>query len=154
MANYYGACRSNYFKVKDRKAFEAALDGYAWEIEYMDREDPKSKLVLCGTSGGGTPTIRRTPEDELAKLQEEAARLGTDAPDDLQEIDYRELFMTHLQDGEVAILMETGAEKLRYLIGSASAYHSDGRHTFVDLAEIYGKVETEFGVEGVSRCEY
>lgn len=43
----------------------------------------------------------------------------------------------HLQDGSVAVLMEIGAEKLRYLVGEAIAVNSKGESVTVNIESIY-----------------
>ena len=62
------------------------------------------------------------------------------------ELDFQRLFSEHLVAGEVAILMEAGAEKLRYITGYACAYTWDGRFAQVSLSDIYQLVEEKLGV--------
>jgi len=60
-------------------------------------------------------------------------------PNDDQDI--VELVAGHLSDGWVAVLMEAGSEKLRYIHGSAVAVNSEGDLRKVDLSEIYALAE-------------
>ena len=53
----------------------------------------------------------------------------------------------HLADGEVAVLMEIGNQKLQFLNGTAYAVHSDGRTVRLHLNEIYERAAKELGVE-------
>jgi hypothetical protein len=54
-----------------------------------------------------------------------------------------------LREGEVAILLELGHEKLRYLIGAATAIDSSGRRIDLTLAEIYTRAREAFGETAV-----
>jgi hypothetical protein len=49
---------------------------------------------------------------------------------------------THLMDGWVAVLMEIGSEKLRYLTGVAFAVNSKGEYKEVFLDQIYKSAES------------
>ncbi len=60
------------------------------------------------------------------------------------EIDLTAEFAEHLSKEQVAILMEAGAEKLRYVIGEAAAVNSRGRVVFLSLGDIYRRAAREF----------
>ena len=125
MANWYGQSRSNYFKVKNASAFKAwanALHRQVWS-------DGDELFALADNSEGFWPHER----------WDEEAEEGIDC-------DFGVELQGHLADGEVAILMTTGAEKLRYLTGYAVALNADGRRLDVNLDNIYDKVRAEFGV--------
>jgi hypothetical protein len=51
----------------------------------------------------------------------------------------------HLADGEIAVLFEIGNEKLRYLIGTATAVHASGKRVDISLSEIYTRARDAFG---------
>lgn len=134
MANYYATARSNYFKVKDVAAFEqwCALVGLE---SITDDTDQKLVGFLDGNpDGGGFPSSRYDDNDELV------------------EIDLADELAAHLQDGQVAILMEGGAEKHRYIIGWALAVNSKGERKEVSLEDIYEQA-AQLG-EHVTRAEY
>lgn len=57
-----------------------------------------------------------------------------------REVDLVAEISSHLADGEVAILQEVGAEKLRYLTGYSIAVNSLGQTFSVDIDDIYQKV--------------
>ena len=63
--------------------------------------------------------------------------------------DLCESLAQHLKEGEVAILFELGHEKLRYLVGAATAVHSSGRRIDLTLAEIYTRARDAFGETAV-----
>ena len=123
MANWYGTSRSNYFKVKDEDAFR----------EWAESRDLE---VFETTQGLGiAPSF----------MSEDGSWPSYDYDEDY-EIDFQAELIEHLAEGQVAILMTIGAEKLRYLTGYSVALAWDGRRISVDIADIYGKVEVEFGV--------
>ena len=124
MANWYGTARSNYFKVKDEEAF----------LEWTESRDLE---VFEGRGGlfGVAPS----------SMSEDGSWPSYDNEMDA-EIDFQAELIEHLAEGQVAILMTIGSEKLRYLTGSSVALAWDGRRISVDIADIYDKVELEFGV--------
>lgn len=48
-----------------------------------------------------------------------------------------ELVAAHLVDGDVAVFMEVGFEKMRFLVGQAVAINAAGEHRTVSLDDIY-----------------
>jgi len=125
MANYYGVGRSNCFRVKDREAFQAFCN--RWSLELIDKTPD-----LVGFMDNGDGFMNDGYQDEAGEIVE------ADLFDDL---------VPHLQDGEVAVIMETGHEKHNYLVGWATALHSDGRTITVDLGDIYQKTLDQWGVK-------
>lgn len=175
MANYYCSARSNYFKVKDRDAFAAWVEGIGQDLEWSTQTpqeernrrthlqdlrqkfeaqggrgvelaeaiDGLEKLIkdepcclLAGGEGGGWPSHRRDEESG-----------------EYEDFDFLLELADHLQEGEVAILMEAGAEKLRYIIGVANAINHKGEMLQVNLAHIYTLVEETWGITP-TRAEY
>lgn len=51
----------------------------------------------------------------------------------------------HLQDDSVAVLMEAGAEKLRYVAGWAAAVNAKGEVVEIGLHAIYDMAKQKFG---------
>ncbi len=130
MANYTAQFRSNYFWVKDDKAFlawVASLPG----IEAL-RHDPSREVTPFALfADDGIPSF--------------------DTND--QEVHFSTDLAPHLVEDQVAILIEIGNEKLRYLIGHATAVHSSGRSIAISLNDIYREANEAFGVDA-SRAEY
>jgi hypothetical protein len=130
MANYFAAARSSYFKVKDPKAFKAwavsrSLDAWG-ESEYAD---PKVfAIASADPDGAGWPSSVYNEEK-----------------DDFEEINFMAELATHLADRQVAILMEAGAEKLRYVNGCAIAVHANGKTAMVSLGDTYSLAKEAFG---------
>jgi hypothetical protein len=127
MANYYASARTNYFAVTDLEAFKADIESKTSSVEVVSKEEDGLTLVaLLGTDadGGGFPFEF---EDEDG---------------DYVELNWAEIFKAHLEDGWVAIIMESGAEKLRYIAGYAVAYNSKGETVSLNLDDIYDKAKT------------
>lgn len=119
MANYGGFGRTNYFKVKDADAFEAAAAPYGT----VHRRDDGSVCVLADNESG-----------DFSAWDED-----TDEESDLADI-----LPGYLVDGAVAVLMSVGAEKLRYICGWARAVHSSGETVELQLSDIYREAQEAF----------
>ena len=131
MANYYCAARTNYFKVKDMNKFLAWAKQY--EVKVIDdahKEGNPSEvrvgLISENPDSGGWPSYDMDT--------------GSD-------IDFVSLLSEHLADDEVAIFVEAGSEKMRYVVGSAIAVNSAGDVLGVNIDDIYGLVKCEWGVK-------
>ncbi len=128
MANYYATARSNYFAVKDETAFRewaARLGLHILEPTHRDKVAdgiPRYGITPGDGDGSGWPTMRYNEET-----------------DDYDDTDVSEQLSAHLANDEVAILMEVGNEKLRYVSGSAVAVNNQGKSVFHNLGTIYQK---------------
>jgi len=143
MANYYGTTRSNYFRVKDDVAFkdwcnELNLD---WWDKTFDSQDGVFYAISADTGdccGWPTSVVRADPGDP-------------DVENDV-EVDVAAELADHLDPRDVAILLEIGSEKLRYLVGTATAVNSEGKAHTISLANIAEEARTFFGA-GVNVTE-
>jgi len=127
MANYYASARTNYFAVTDLEAFKAELESKTSSVEVVSKEEDGLTLVaLLGSDddGAGFPFEYEDEDGEYVEL------------------DWAEIFKAHLEDGWVAIIMESGAEKLRYIAGYAVAYNSKGETVVINLDQIYEKAKS------------
>jgi len=134
MANYYAYARSNYFRVKDVSAFEALCR--KWNLEKIAKEDRRVGF-LVNSEGGLNTTYCFDPdtgEDVEANFEEELA--------------------SNLVPGEVAIFMQIGWEKLRYLTGWAWAVNHEGKTVSCNLDEIYKLANTLNPKGEITPCEY
>lgn len=117
MADYGAVTRSNYFRVKDKQKFIEWCDSL--ELKPITKENDEK---LCGflvrTDNGAMPTHKGD-----------------------EDFDFFQELATHLVDGEVAVVIEVGAEKDRYLCGFADAVNSQGEMVSVCLDDIYAKAE-------------
>lgn len=130
MANWYGFARTNYFRVKDVDAFKEALKALDVEVIEVEQDSTSSDGRVKGMVGligrdeyGGFPTG------------------GFDGEDEWQDVEVDALVAEHLVDGEVAVFMEVGAEKMRYLTGRAWAINSKGETRQISIDDIYERAK-------------
>lgn len=123
MANYYAACRSNYFRVKSPAAFEDWCNSF--DSVVFERQDAENMYMIYmdDADGCGWPTYRY-PDDP-----------GSEEED--TELDLTAELSEFLFEGQVAILEEIGSEKLRYLHGSSIAVNHRGETIEVNLNDMY-----------------
>jgi hypothetical protein len=121
MADWWGFSRSNYFKVKDKEAFKAWLSDVG-DVSMLQEMD--DYIAIAGDSFGGWPTY---------------------SGDDCEEFDFVEELSGFLADDEVAVLIETGAEKLRYITGVAVAVDNRGKRADISLSDISAQAEAVLG---------
>ncbi|MES2657195.1 MAG: hypothetical protein V4689_01185 [Verrucomicrobiota bacterium] len=127
MANYYATARSNYFAVKDENAFREWAERTGLSILEPDHHEKVAdgirRFAITPKSGGdddGWPISRLDPDT-----------------DGWEDIDVCDELWPHLADNEVAVLLEVGSEKLRYVTGTAVAVNNKGRTVRVNLESIY-----------------
>jgi hypothetical protein len=127
MANWYGSARSNYFCVKDREAFLQWAEKRGLGV-FKSENNPEHFAIHGGdsTDEGLWPSYDMDADTEIDLVAELAG---------------------HLPKGEVAVLMEIGAEKLRYLTGIAVAVNHKGRAAVVSLDDVYRKAARTFRVQ-------
>lgn len=141
MANYYGQSRTNYFAVKDAEKFLAEVEG--WGVEVITQKQEDGTLLygfLDSDDNGGGLSWTRYYEDADGEYQEE-------------ERDWIEWLGTHLADGHVAVLMEVGSEKYRYLNGITFAVNNKGETLRISLDDIYELAKNKLG-EHVTTATY
>jgi len=133
MANWYGTARSNYFTVKDKKAFSLWLEKFPdLEVRSKQQRDEPEYFMIFSTcpDTGGWPSWMwaddENVEDEYVNLVDEIS--------------------PHLNHGQICVLMEAGAEKLRYISGNAVAFNSLGEYTEIVLSDIYDKAYDVFKI--------
>lgn len=130
MANYYGAGRTNAFRVKNVAALKGALEDA--DVEVVE-EGPGTAVVLLvnDPDGGGYW----------------GTALFDDDGEFVDELFVPDMIAEHLEDGEVAVFVHAGAEKLRYITGYSIAVHSSGQQVRVELDDIYALAARSFDVE-------
>ena len=145
MANYTSVCRTNYFKVGRPEEFllwVKTLPNVIWQEEHPDEHDLKGMLYVEDGDGGGWPNYRCTDEDDQPICHED---MEFDIFDELAEF---------LAPNEVAIFMEVGSEKIRYLHGQAIAVHSSGEVIDISLNDIYQRVNEAWPDSKPTECNY
>ena len=135
MANWYGSARSNYFRVKDANAFHEWTERRQLEVFKSDKEADVVAIYPSENSDGAWPTY---------DLEEDA------------EFDLATELAEHLVPGQVAVLLEVGAEKLRYLTGQAIAVNAEGGMVELTLSDIYRTAARAYRVpeSEITRAEY
>lgn len=136
MANWYGTARSNYFRVKDREAFMAWTKRRGLGVFTNAHDGGLFALHPDeSTDSGAWPSYDEDVDSEFSLTAELAE---------------------HLSKDQIAVLMEAGAEKLRYVTGVAVAINSEGHVVDVDLSDIYRKAARKFRIPEaqIARAEY
>jgi hypothetical protein len=127
MADYLAQTRSNYFRVKNAEKFKAFCQRY--NLEVITNEKPKKGCKYGFMVDGPIPTGR------------------CNAKGDWIETDFLQELSAHLMPKEVAVVVEIGSEKMRYLNGYACAVNSKGKRIQVALTDIYKWAKETFGIE-------
>ena len=127
MANYYASARSNYFQVKDSKVFEEWVDSIPGLGIFTKQGDSATLYAICDNGGDACGWPSYDHEND-------------------REIDLAEELAEHLAEGQVAVLIEVGAEKLRYLSGHAVAVNWKGEVEWLNLNRIYDLAEERWGI--------
>ncbi len=127
VATYYGQGRTNTFAVRDVDAVKAALADY--EIEVIERGD--SQVTLLANSEDGDFSVW-TFDDE---------------GDTEDSVFIPDMIADHLQDGQIAVFVHSGWEKMRYMSAWGLAVHSDGRQIRISVDDIYAIAAKVFDVD-------
>lgn len=166
MADYIAVARTNYFRVVNLDAFQSALTAHGvtptgwgqcgdlvldtdpantpqgavalfangpWPMLGEDMLDPFDEGVACPEYAPST-THTSPGTGECSRCHHSRADHPTNGV--LYE-SIPDLVAAHLVDGDVAVFLEVGAEKMRYLGGIAYAVNSQGESRTVSLEDIY-----------------
>lgn len=136
MSNWNGTARTNYVRFKDEVSYEAAkaVADKAAGLEWHPHPIEKWTAMIsggCPDTGGFDFSV-----------------YGDDVPDDGEGLWWPDIAQ-HMADGQVLVVMEAGAEGLRYLTGEALAFINDPDLTCVavSLNDIYKLASERFGVD-------
>lgn len=133
---YNATSRTNWFDVKDEAAFRAALKPFENIVEIATRSGDDKLMLSAEDNDEGT--FPSAYFDENNKCQE---------------VVFHDLVAEHLADGEVAVFISAGADKLRYVSGSAIAIDNTLKTVDIYLSQIYDKAKEAFGRD-VEPAEY
>lgn len=141
MANYIATCRTNYFNVKDLDALVSEFKDHGITLSTWETARGEDDLILA-------PGGPQQPEGSVAlfsyggwaSMDEEAVamRLGLDDDEEVAS-KYEDIFQlvaAHLVDDSVAVFMEVGSEKMRYLFGQSVAINSKGEMRTLNIEDI------------------
>lgn len=132
MANYYCSSRSNYFLVKDPAKF----------LDWAARRGIEARQPMAG-SDHFIILPNRSDDGAFPNYDHDAD----------EEIDFAAELAAHLHDNSVAVLLETGAEKLRYLHGHAIAVDARGKTVEISLDDIYAIAAQRFPGKEITRAQ-
>lgn len=165
MANFNAVARTNYFRVRDLEAFRSDLKRhgitpYGWDDAQMgadfilddaERNEPSGAIALFSYGpwpmmgeeivvenlepGQSCPRFEGDNQDECDVCEEPRPEHPEDGT--LHE-SISELVSAHLVEQDVAVFMEVGFEKMRYLSGVTLAINHKGEIRTLDLNDIYG----------------
>jgi hypothetical protein len=122
VANYDSWSRSNYFKVKDIAKFKEFSNQAGFDVH---EKNGRVCITPANNDGLFNYDLDFGAEDE-----------------DFKEDDYLlQQLAKHLCDNEVAVLLEVGHEKLRYVSGYAQIVNWSGEERYVSLT---GEAEKHF----------
>ena len=131
MADFYATSRSNFVIVKDVQAAIESLKDYGIPIHRHPTNS--NAIMLAGRNCNGTFSLSYMDES------------GEDI-----HLDLADWAATHLQQGQVLVLVSAGAEKLRYVSAWAEAYTWKGETTYVDLIEtLFSKMYEKFDIDAI-----
>ena len=131
MADFLATSRSNYVLVKDVQAAIDSLKHY--DIPIHRHPTNKNAIMLAGGDDSGTFNLSYVDEsgDEIY-------------------LDLAEWASSHLQQGQVLVLVSAGAEKLRYISAWAEAYTWKGEVITVNLIEtLFKKIYEKLDIDAI-----
>lgn len=125
MANYYCTIRTNYFKVKDETAFRdfmSRVTGCEDNVELFERRsEDGSKFFGFGCYGNIAGVIDPNIDD----------------PDDTDNAydEFIQGLQKQVADDDAIIILESGSEKMRYVIGQAAVITSK-QFEYLDITHL------------------
>lgn len=128
MSNYVSIMRTNYFQVTDEEKFRSIINACVADdkIEiFEDTHGADTKVFGFGCMGQVhglkvKKCEKDDGEDNYAKL------LKALQPDGVEDFDeFLKALQSVVADGDAIIVMETGHEKLRYVVGEATIITRD-----------------------------
>ncbi|ROR76056.1 hypothetical protein SAMN06295974_3796 [Plantibacter flavus] len=142
MSTFEATARTNHFRVRDVAALRAELATYGIHApNLLDHRAHGAALVLDDRDVV-TGTIALFGDMGWPSLDEDAVRERFDWDESISVPDQHqtlvELIASHLEAGQVAIFLEVGHEKMRFLSGSAVAVNASGETRSIELEDIYG----------------
>ena len=144
MANYCCTIRTNYFHVKDDENFRALMNrvyGCEDSVELWEEKDENGRTVFGFGVYGGISGFR-DPDDD-------------DVDDDLSYDIFIDKLQASVADDDAIIILESGNEKMRYVIGSAIIITNSG-YEYMEITDFAVKKAAEMlhNPSWKTRCEY
>jgi len=151
MANFNLWARSNYFKIKHPDKYKKFIEDYGLNLitnNALDVELPNSLYgFLCCNEGIPDYIEQDFNIDGIISNKPLIEFLERNIFEELAE---------QLQEDQVAVVIEVGQEKLRYLGGIAIAVNSKGETVQIDLNDIYKQASEKFNIpiENIEEASY
>lgn len=146
MANYCCTIRTNYFHVKDEQKFRDLMDrvyGGEDSVDLWESKDKDGNTVFGFGIYGGIAGVRNAKEDYDEDVDETAY---DEFIDGLQEC---------VADDDAIIILESGNEKLRYVVGSATIITSK-HYEYISITHTATRKAAELlkNPEWTTQCDY
>ena len=133
MSDYFEQCRSNYIRVKDKEAFQAFLGRFDGVVAMI--EDKTGRVGFVAPDG-------------LPDIPEDVENSG-------EEFDFINDLAEHLADNEVLIVMGSGSDGVKYIVGYAIAINNRKERREVNLDDIYELAkELTTAPKSITHAEY
>ena len=150
MANYYASTRTNYFRVKDEEEFRkfmAHVSRTEDRVELWEEKDNNDNTVFGFGTLGGIAGVTDYHNDSDADSDDE------DCEDDFDA--FLEGLQTFVADDDAIIILESGHEKLRYVVGSAYIITRD-HCDYLDISDLAVKHAAKLlgNPEWTTTCDY
>lgn len=141
MANYQGAERTNYVRIREEKLHDVAEYVRMFNIE-MHEKDGTYCFTPFGYTDDGCFNAWCAYEDDDGRECE-------------AELDWAEVALC-MEEGQVLVILSAGHEKLRYISGYAQAWDWRGNCVGLSLNEIYRRASEAFEVpfDSITDCSY
>lgn len=166
---YIGTQRTNYVRVQDWLGLSSVVEQFGLHVVARNRgipmEDPENLVAFLGNSDDGFfPSESR----DMVLVDEDGLPVQVDADGEpldeslvadevAVEFSIGEHILPYLAEGEVLVVVSSGAEKMRYVTGYAEAFcivDGEVRHVSVDIDDIYGLASQAFETNSITRAEY
>ena len=143
MANYFCTIRTNYFHVKDDNAFRQMMSrvyGCEDNVELWEEKDKDGRTVFGFGTYGGISGLRDLDDDIV---------------DDSSYDDFIDQLQAFVADDDAIIILESGNEKLRYVVGFATIITSSD-YKYMDITNLAIEQAEKMlcNPSWQTRCEY
>jgi hypothetical protein len=157
MANYQAVGRSNYYRVKDPAAFARFCE--RWDVVLIEKGSHEKELPADGLYGWycefGVPSSTREGWDDEEEEEEEVEAMTTEADPPSEEPDFQLELAEQLAPGEIAVVVEAGHERARYVSGWGWAVDHEGETVGLDMqTELYARVKQRWPDAAVTDASY
>ncbi len=154
MANYSCTIRTNYFHVKDPEKFRELMSrvcGSENPIDlWEDKDSDGSPVFGFGVYGSISGLCSTQPIDG-----DEDADIDEDDDEDASYDDFLKALQEYIADGDAVIILESGHENMKYVIGLATVVTSTSCE-YIDITTLAEKQARLIlnDPDWTTKCEY